>query len=83
MIVRRLEDSQPFTTKDGSSIRPLLDRSCAPVSAQSLAEAALPPGAATTRHLHPATEEFYFLTAGRGLLEIGGDLRAVSRATPA
>jgi mannose-6-phosphate isomerase-like protein (cupin superfamily) len=77
MFVRNILQAEPFTTKDGSTIRSLLDRSCAPVSAQSLAEASLPPGRATQRHRHPGTEEFYFVTQGRGRLEIAGDLRDV------
>jgi mannose-6-phosphate isomerase-like protein (cupin superfamily) len=77
MIVRNLADASPFSTKDGSTIRSLLDLSCAPVANQSLAEATLPANGATTRHRHPGTEEFYYLTQGSGLLEIDGDLRTV------
>ena len=77
MIVRNLSAAAPFTTKDGSSIRSLLDLSCAPVQAQSLAEATLPPDGATTRHRHPGTEELYYLTQGRGWLEVDGELREV------
>lgn len=77
MIVRNLSAAEPFTTKDGSTIRSLLDLSCAPVSHQSLAEATLPVGGATTRHRHPQTEEFYYLTQGRGVLEIDGEVREV------
>jgi mannose-6-phosphate isomerase-like protein (cupin superfamily) len=78
VIVRNLASAEPFTTKDGSSIRSLLDLSCAPVANQSLAEATLPAGGATTRHRHPGTEEFYYLTQGMGRLEIDGEVRVVS-----
>lgn len=77
MIIRNLASAEPFTTKDGSSIRSLLDLSCAPVANQSLAEATVPAGGATTRHRHPGTEEFYYLTQGKGWLEIDGDLKEV------
>lgn len=77
MFIRDLSQAEPFTTKDGSSIRSLLDLSCAPVSNQSLAEATLPAQGATTRHRHPSTEEFYYLTQGQGVLEIDGELRDV------
>jgi len=77
MTVRNLADAAPFTTKDGSTIRSLLDLSCAPVANQSLAEATLPVGGATTRHRHPSTEEFYYVTQGSGQLEIDGEVRTV------
>jgi hypothetical protein len=43
MEIRNREQQVPFTTKDGSTIRSLLDLSNAPVIGQSLAEASLPP----------------------------------------
>ena len=77
MIVRNLFTAIPFITKDGSSIRSLLDLSCAPVQNQSLAEASIPANGATTRHRHPQTEELYYITAGVGVLEIDGELSNV------
>lgn len=77
LFVRNLSQAEPFTTKDGSTIRSLLDLSCAPVAQQSLAEATVPVDGATTRHRHPQTEEFYYLTQGQGWLEIDGELREV------
>jgi mannose-6-phosphate isomerase-like protein (cupin superfamily) len=77
MIVRKLSSSEPFVTKDGSVIRSLLDLSCAPVRNQSLAEASLAPGQATTRHAHPRSEEFYFVLEGVGDMEIDGERREV------
>lgn len=77
MEIRKREAQIPFTTKDGSTIRSLLDLSNAPVANQSLAEAILPTGAATERHYHKLSEELYYLTAGRGLMEIDGKEREV------
>ena len=77
MIVQNLEHQTPFTTKDGSTIRSLLDRTNAPVQNQSLAEARVPAGAATQRHYHKLAEEFYFILEGRGEMEIDGEQRAV------
>jgi mannose-6-phosphate isomerase-like protein (cupin superfamily) len=77
MEIRNREQQVPFTTKDGSTIRSLLDLSNAPVVGQSLAEASLPAGCATQRHYHRISEEFYYLTAGRGLMEIDGEEREV------
>lgn len=77
MTINQLSDQQPFTTKDGSTIRSILDRTNAPVHNQSLAEASIPAGAATRRHYHKLTEEFYFILEGTGIMEIDGETRAV------
>jgi mannose-6-phosphate isomerase-like protein (cupin superfamily) len=77
MIVRQRSDAVPFTTKDGSTIRSLLDKSNAPVANQSLAEAALPPGCATEPHHHALSEEFYYVIEGDGLMRVGEDERTV------
>ena len=77
MEVRSRDGQVPFTTKDGSSIRSLLDLSNAPVSNQSLAEASLPPGGVIERHYHQISEEFYYITAGCGVMEVEGVEREV------
>lgn len=78
MTINPLSAQKSFTTRDGSTIRSLLDRTNAPVEMQSLAEAALPAGCATQRHHHRQSEEFYFILEGRGLMEINGETRAVT-----
>ncbi|MFD0895002.1 cupin domain-containing protein [Luteolibacter ambystomatis] len=78
MEVRSHAAQVPFTTKDGSTIRSLLDRANAPVENQSLAEATIPAGGATERHYHRASEEFYYLLEGRGIMEIDGESREVA-----
>ena len=70
MIIRQRGLAQPFITKDGSQIRSLLDRTNAPVANQSLAEATIPPGTATQPHRHLATEEFYYVIEGEGLMRV-------------
>lgn len=77
MNIQNLADQKPFTTKDGSTIRSILDRTNAPVQMQSLAEATLPPGGATDRHYHKLSEELYFLLEGTGLMEIDGGTQEV------
>lgn len=72
MEIRKYEEQVPFTTKDGSTIRSLLDRANAPVENQSLAEATIPAGGATERHYHGASEEFYYILEGNGTMEIDG-----------
>jgi mannose-6-phosphate isomerase-like protein (cupin superfamily) len=64
--------AEPFTTKDGSTIRELHH-----TDHQSLAEATLAPGQATERHYHAATEEIYLVLEGRGELEIDGERRSL------
>lgn len=77
MEVRALSDQEPFTTKDGSTIRSILDLSNAPVEKQSLAEATIPAGGETERHWHRESEEFYFILSGAGMMEIDGSEREV------
>jgi mannose-6-phosphate isomerase-like protein (cupin superfamily) len=77
MTVLNLDAQAPFTTRDGSTIRSILDRTNAPVQNQSLAEAQVPAGAATQRHYHKLAEEFYFILEGRGAMEIDGATRDV------
>ena len=77
MTVLALDTQQPFTTRDGSTIRSILDRTNAPVQNQSLAEARVPAGGTTQRHYHKLSEEFYFILEGRGSMEIDGESREV------
>ncbi len=78
MTINRLSEQPPFTTKDGSTIRSILDRTNAPVQNQSLAEASLPAGCTTQRHYHKLSEEFYFILAGSGVMEMDGEIKNVS-----
>ena len=63
---------EPFTTKDGSTIREYLHS-----PAQSVAEAMLAPGQSTTRHYHALTEEIYLLIGGGGRMEVDGETQQV------
>ena len=78
MIVLNVSSQKPFTTRDGSRIRSILDRTNAPVLNQSLAEASLPAGSATERHYHKQSEEFYFVLEGEGTMEIDGETTPVA-----
>jgi mannose-6-phosphate isomerase-like protein (cupin superfamily) len=71
--VGNLDEREPFTTLDGSTIRELAGRVALPSRNQSLAEATVPVGGATTAHFHREAEELYFFTAGRGRLRIGDE----------
>ena len=78
MNILNIAAQVPFTTKDGSTIRSILDRTNAPVKNQSLAEATVPAGCATQRHCHWLSEEFYFILEGSGTMEIDGEQREVA-----
>ena len=78
MIVRSLEQAEPFTTADGSTIRELLGLPTAPVRNQSLAEATLSAGQATERHYHAEAEEIYYVVEGTGEMEVDGDRRSLT-----
>jgi mannose-6-phosphate isomerase-like protein (cupin superfamily) len=71
--VRSRAQASPFTTKDGSTIRVLLDAEAGGAANQSLAEASLEPGQVTERHYHARTEEIYVLLEGEGEMEVEGD----------
>jgi mannose-6-phosphate isomerase-like protein (cupin superfamily) len=75
--IGNLEDADAFTTLDGSTIREVAGAVALPARNQSLAEATVPPGAATLAHYHRTSEELYFFTAGRGRLRVGADERDV------
>jgi mannose-6-phosphate isomerase-like protein (cupin superfamily) len=77
MQVRSRDDAEPFTTKDGSTIRVLLDAEAGGSANQSLAEATLEDGQTTQRHYHASTEEIYVVLEGRGELEVDGARREV------
>ncbi len=78
MHVTSYETIVPFTTLDGSQIREWAGAVSAPACNQSLAEATISPGAATTAHYHRTTEELYLVTAGRGRLVLDGEERELA-----
>ena len=77
MHLSRLDDLASFTTLDGSIIREIAGPSWTPARNQSLAEASLEPGGATTAHFHREAEELYFFTAGTGRMRLGDEERDV------
>ena len=78
MDLTSYDEIEPFTTLDGSEIREWAGPVSAPAVNQSLAEASIPPGGATTEHYHRVTEELYLITAGTGRLRIGDEEREVA-----
>ena len=68
MEIRSYDRAEPFTTKDGSTIRELMR-----AANQTLAEATLEPGQRTERHYHAESEELYYLVEGTGEMEIDGE----------
>ena len=74
MDIRNINDVPSFITADGSEIRELLAHRNSCINKQSLAEARLGPGASTTAHHHPQTEEIYYILEGTGRMQIGDDV---------
>jgi mannose-6-phosphate isomerase-like protein (cupin superfamily) len=70
MHVRR-DEQEPFVTRDGSTVRELIQTGDGAVK-QSLAEAVVPAGGETIEHLHRTSEEIYLVTSGRGRMRLGG-----------
>lgn len=66
-----LEELDPFTTLDGSTIRELAGPAWSDARNQSLAEATVPPGAETAEHYHRRTEELYYFVRGQGRMRLG------------
>lgn len=78
MHVSRREELEPFVTLDGSTIREWVGPAWTPARNQSLAEATLPPGGATTEHYHRESEELYLFTSGTGRMRLDGEEREVA-----
>ncbi len=78
MHVRSYAQIQPFVTLDGSEIREWAGPVSAPAHNQSLAEATIAPGGATTEHYHRASEELYLVSSGQGRLVMDGEERLIS-----
>jgi mannose-6-phosphate isomerase-like protein (cupin superfamily) len=77
MEIVRFDQREPFITLDGSEIRELAGIPTGNAANQSLAEATVPPGAATGAHYHRTSEEIYLFTAGTGRMILGGEEAAV------
>lgn len=77
MHLARYEDLKPYVTADGSTIREWAGPGYSPARNQSLAEATVAPGEATTAHYHGRSEELYLVTAGQGRLRVGDEERDV------
>jgi mannose-6-phosphate isomerase-like protein (cupin superfamily) len=79
MHVANLDDLDSFITLDGSQIRELAGPSWTPARNQSLAEATVPVGEATTAHYHRTTEELYYIVSGEGRMRVAEEERDVRR----
>lgn len=62
---------KPYLTRDGSEIRELMHPLQQGNQNQSLAEAIVNPGQVTLLHRHHRSEEIYFITQGKGMMQLG------------
>jgi mannose-6-phosphate isomerase-like protein (cupin superfamily) len=69
--IAKLNELEPFTTKDGSTVRELAGPALASAENQSLAEAEVPPGGQTDEHYHVLSEEIYYFVSGAGRMRLG------------
>jgi mannose-6-phosphate isomerase-like protein (cupin superfamily) len=77
MDVTSYGEIEPFVTLDGSEIREWAGPVSAPARNQSLAEATIAAGGATTAHYHRMTEELYLVREGSGVMLIDGEERQI------
>ena len=77
MLIVNRDTAAIVVTPHGSEIRPLIDRTTAPVNQCSLAEETLPPGRSVTPHHHQVLEEVYYLLSGSGRMRVGDEEREV------
>ena len=70
-IRTRCHEIEPYITKDGSEIRECLHPDHHGPGRISMAEAVVPPGAATHMHVHSASEEIYRFLSGTGTMRLG------------
>ena len=77
MDIVRSDQREPFITLDGSEIRELAGIPSGNAANQSLAQATVPPGAATEAHYHRRSEEIYLFTAGAGRMILAGEEASV------
>jgi mannose-6-phosphate isomerase-like protein (cupin superfamily) len=73
MRIDRLDQQEPFTTADGSTIREVAGVPSGNAVQQSLAEATVPAGGETVEHYHSVAEEIYHFVSGAGRLRLGGE----------
>ncbi len=78
MLIINRKNSTILHTPHGSEIRPLIDRTTAPITQCSLAEETLQPGKTVTPHHHEVLEEIYYILSGSGVMTIGEESQAVS-----
>jgi mannose-6-phosphate isomerase-like protein (cupin superfamily) len=76
--IENLARVKSFVTLDGSTIREVAGPATGNAEKQSLAEASVPPGGATTEHYHRTTEEVYLFTHGTGRMRLGEEERDVA-----
>ena len=78
MDIQNIDRVESFITKDGSEIRELLAHRNSCIRNQTLAEARLPVGRATTPHRHVKTEEIYYILVGEGVMRVDAETRSVT-----
>ncbi len=69
--ITHYNDTEKYTTKDGSIIRELMHPEHHMCKNQSFAEAIVPCNLETKSHKHLASEEIYYINQGSGIMTLG------------
>lgn len=75
MHVKNAEQIQGMATTHGEIVHEYLGHAAGGASAHSLARITLPPGKASLKHYHPATEESYYILSGQGRMVMNDEAR--------
>lgn len=78
MHLRNVTTITPHTSPHGETVREVIGAAAGGGAQHSLAHITLPPGAASLPHYHPIAEESYYILAGRGVLTLDGETRALA-----
>ena len=70
-VLSHYNNIRPYQTLDGSEIREIMHPQVHGNTRQSLAQAIVKPGETTQLHRHHKSEELYFITQGKGNMQLG------------
>lgn len=78
-IISHYNNINSYVTQDDSEIRELMHPDKHGNKHQSLAEATVKPGDVTFLHLHKKSEELYYITQGKGKMQLGDEILHVTK----
>ena len=73
-MIRNRKNVASYVTKDGSAVWELFHPGPSPAEGCSVAEACVRAGQRTERHVHPRSQEIYYVLEGAGTMRLGSDI---------